>query len=133
MHAISSYRGNRPTNKQTQTQGRLQLRRSFASAQCNDRIKRLDPLTVVAGFKSRFATYVTLPIVIIRTNNASRVHRVEPGIAIGSVRLYVCTITENIEAIWSSNLIYSHAGPFIYLGRSVAPPYTQVSLRVVVT
>ena len=39
MHAISSYRGNRPTNKQTNKQTNRgdynALRRSFASAQCN--------------------------------------------------------------------------------------------------
>jgi len=39
MHAISSYRGNRPTNKQTNKHKHRgdynTLRRSFASAQCN--------------------------------------------------------------------------------------------------
>ena len=38
MHAISSYRGNRPTNKQTQTDrgDYNKLRRSFVSAQCKN-------------------------------------------------------------------------------------------------
>ena len=35
MHAISSYRGNRPTNKHTHRQGRLQYTAPLASAQCN--------------------------------------------------------------------------------------------------
>ena len=39
MHAISSYRGNRPTNKQTNTQtdrqGKLQYTAPLLSAQCN--------------------------------------------------------------------------------------------------
>ena len=45
MHAISSYRGNRPTNKQTHTHKPTDrtdyntLRRSFASAQCNNVVK----------------------------------------------------------------------------------------------
>ena len=40
MHAISSYRGNRPTNKHTHKHTDMTyyniLRRSFASAQCNN-------------------------------------------------------------------------------------------------
>ena len=36
MHAISSYRGNTPTNKHTHRQDRLQYTAQLASAQCND-------------------------------------------------------------------------------------------------
>ena len=36
MHAISSYRGNRPTNKQTNKGDYNTLRRSFASTQCKN-------------------------------------------------------------------------------------------------
>jgi len=35
MHAISSYRGNRPTNKHTNRQGQLQYTALQLSAQCN--------------------------------------------------------------------------------------------------
>jgi len=36
MHAISSYRGNRPTNTQTDRGDYNTLRCSFTSVQCND-------------------------------------------------------------------------------------------------
>ena len=51
MHAISSYRGNRPTNKQTQTDrgDYNKLRRSFASAQCkNDFFYKIKDVTYVS-------------------------------------------------------------------------------------
>ena len=42
MHTISSYRGNRSTNKQTHRQDRLQYTALLASAQCNDELTHLE-------------------------------------------------------------------------------------------
>jgi len=54
MHAISSYRGNRPTNKQTHRQGWLQYTAPQLSVQCNNK------KTKTTGSKQRYLADLTV-------------------------------------------------------------------------
>ena len=58
MHAISSYRGNRPTNTQTDKDDYNTLRHSFASAQC----KHTPPYDLHSGYDRihRYSIYTDI-------------------------------------------------------------------------
>jgi len=56
LHAISSYRGNRPTHKQTHRQDRLQYTAESSLSNAEDLVHHLD-LTPWHGVKSRWGTW----------------------------------------------------------------------------
>ena len=63
MYAISSYRGNRPTNKQTNKQGRLQYTAPQLSAQCKNVYSKDFPiinLYIYDVFSRKYTVFIVL-------------------------------------------------------------------------